>query len=139
MIYIIPGEPQALKRPRMLYNRSVFDIQKNEKLVHGIHLQHQHNDRPLFEGPLHMDVTFYLKTPQASRSKKPDRANHYHFFRPDLDNLLKFIFEIGTSVIYKDDCQISSVTTRKLYHQNPRTEFTLTPLDKDKAYENPKT
>lgn len=139
MIYIIPGEPQALKRPRILHERKMFDIQRNEKLIHGIHLQHQHDNRPLFEGPLHMDVTFYLKTPQPRRSKKPDKSGLYHFCTPDLDNLLKFIFEIGTSVIYKDDCQIASVTSRKIYHLEPRTEFTLTPLDKEKMHENSKT
>lgn len=125
MIYVIPGNPVALARPR-LTKKKIYDSQRNEKLVAGINLKNQHGDQPLFEGPIHLDVNFYLKMPAR---QNPDKMEgRWHIFKPDLSNLLKFIEDIGSGVIYKDDCIICSVTATKYYGKEPRTEFEIKTL-----------
>lgn len=122
--YIIEGDPKALARHRT-FNDRVWDSQKQLKLVLGMQIVNQHGDLPLFDGPLQLDVVFYMPMPKKASSTL---ANRYHFFRPDLDNLLKLLFDICNTITYKDDCIISKCNSVKRYAHIPRTEFTLTEL-----------
>jgi Holliday junction resolvase RusA-like endonuclease len=131
--YVIDGDPIPLKRPRFGLGR-VFDSQKREK--HGIQLQlnHQHGQAGYvmpFEGPLKLDVTFFMPIPDRL-SKKAHGATGAcpHYSRPDIDNLLKMILDCMQSVI-KDDALVASVTARKVYSRCPRTEFSITRLESD--------
>lgn len=66
--------------------------------------------------------------PAASISAKRKNTlyNKPHIFKPDLDNLIKYICDIcSNNVIYQDDCIIASITAKKVYSELPRTEFTL--------------
>jgi len=121
--YILLGDPTPLARARM-GNQKMWDSQKEHKLVAGLHLRQQHNDEPFFEGPILLEMSFYLKRPLTG----PNRKRHYHSFRPDLDNLIKFIADISNGVLYDDDCIIASITARKIYDEEPRSEFTVREL-----------
>ena len=136
MRYLIDGNPLPLARTRMgRGSRRLYDSQKDIKIVQGICLQNQHGEKPLYIGPLQLDVTFYLKMPKLSARKIAERNNMYHFYKPDLSNLIKLVEDIANEIIYKDDAQISYITSRKVYHENPRTEFSIIPLAKDDKYE----
>lgn len=118
MKYIIPGPPVPLARPRF-HNNHVYDCQTGEKLVAATNLRFQH-EGPLFEGPLHMDINFYIKN-----SKKKG----WHHYRPDLDNLIKFYCDVANGILYEDDAQIAKITAEKIYcKDNSRTEITITSL-----------
>lgn len=80
-----------------------------------------------FEGPLHLEVTFYFAIPK-SRDKKLIQGT-YHYYRPDLSNLIKFLEDIATGILFDDDCIISSITSKKCYDDCPRTEFIITELE----------
>ena len=122
MKYIIIGTPIPLARPRF-NGRKIYDSQKHKKLVAGINLRHQHDNKPLYEGDLHLDVKFYLKI--ASKKKISILEDTYHVYKPDLSNLLKFIEDVCTGIIYKDDSLICSVYAIKKYSSIPRTEFEI--------------
>jgi Holliday junction resolvase RusA-like endonuclease len=121
VVYVIEGDPIPLARSRHV-NYHVYDSQKKQKLISGLSLRDQHGERDLYEGPIHMDVTFFMrqavKTPQSG----------LHFYKPDLSNLLKFVEDVCTKVIYYDDCLIASISAKKVYSTNPRTEFTIREL-----------
>lgn len=53
----------------------------------------------------------------------------YHQYKPDLSNLLKWIEDCATGIIYRDDCIIASICAKKLYAESPRTEFTVEQLN----------
>lgn len=116
-MYILYGDPIPLNRPRYA-NGHVYDSQKACKLVAGINLKNQHGSRPLFSGILHLDIEFYMQAPVKQYKKM---IGHYHCFKPDIDNLLKFVFDSATNVIIRDDCLISSVSAFKFYDKEPRT------------------
>lgn len=122
MKYIIKGDPVPLARPRF-HMRRVYDSQKHKKLVAGISLQQQHDNRPFFEGNLQLIMTFFLKIAKKRDISKYDQQ--YHAQRPDLSNLIKFVEDIGTGILYKDDAIIASVTAEKFYSTEPRTEFEI--------------
>ena len=133
MLYVIMGDPVPLARPRFNV-RSIYDAQKNKKLVAGINLRNQHGDRPYLEGPLHLDIHFFLKIPVQGKHSRLD--NRYHIYKPDLSNLIKFIEDIGSGLIYHDDSTICSINSTKKYSIEPRTEFELTILKREDYGEN---
>lgn len=122
--YIIDGDPIPLARARHGKGRT-WDSQKQLKYQCGLQLQSQHSCKHLFSGPLHVDICFYLPLPKQAKKAK---NGHYHIFKPDLSNLIKFIEDVGTGILYKDDCLISSLSAVKKYSHNPRTEFTISEL-----------
>lgn len=125
MKYVIMGAPIPLARPRFS-KKTVFDSQKHKKLIMGIHLRNQHQDKPMYTGNLHMDIVFYLISPSVR--KHGDMEEAYHVKRPDLSNLIKFVEDIGTGILYEDDALICSLTATKKYSKEPRTEFEITVL-----------
>jgi len=125
IVYVIPGNPIALSRPR-LSHCGIYDSQRNEKLIAGLNLRQQHGALPLYTStPLHLEATFYMNMPKSSRRKWPQLRGTYHFYKADLDNLLKFLLDICNNVILKDDSIVSSISACKIYDDNPRTEFTF--------------
>lgn len=124
--YVVHGDPIALARGRFSRQGKVYDAQKHVKLVWGIDVRNQHGEDPFFEGPLLMDVIFYLPLPQKSIKLK----GQYHTYKPDSTNLLKFAEDVATSICYHDDCIISKIMMEKVYDDGngPRTEFILREL-----------
>lgn len=120
--YIIKGDPVPQARPRATMSCKMWDSQKSLKLLRGLQIRNQHNDAPLLNGPLHLDINFFFTPP-----KKKDLGKH-HVYKPDLSNLIKFAEDIATGIIYKDDCIIASISSKKLYDSEARTEITLTQL-----------
>jgi len=118
--YVIPGDPVALARARHTGRGTCYDSQKELKCSLGIFINNVHEDRPFYEGPLHLDIVFFMKIPKRIRTISP-----FHLFKPDLSNLIKFYEDIATGILYRDDCLISKITASKIYDKNPRTEFTV--------------
>lgn len=135
-VYVIPGNPISLKRPRFSSaTKRMYNSQRNEMLVLSIGLQSQHDNEPLHEGPLHMDVTFYMPIPASMTKKNQEKLimqpNHS---RPDLDNLIKLVADISNGIIYKDDAAIASISAKKVYDINPRTEFSIQSIKTGEKY-----
>jgi len=88
--YIISGDPMPLARARYGKNK-IWDSQKQQKFAFGLQLNSQHEGRPLYSGPLHLDVTFFMSIPQYKATKSTTMIGRPHIFVPDLSNLIKFI------------------------------------------------
>lgn len=125
--YIINEDPIAWARVRHGKGR-FWDSQKQEKLYYGLLISNIHGDRPLYTVPICMDITFFMAMPKLSEKKQQEREGSWHYTRPDLDNLIKFIMDTCTGILYKDDCVVSCCFIRKQYSQNPRVEFFITEL-----------
>jgi len=126
VVYVIPGNPIPLARAR-INHKSMYDSQRNEKLVARVNLRNQHEDKPLFTGPLLLDITFYMPIVK-SRAKQYDKIlNTYDFYKPDLSNLIKYVEDVANEILYDDDCLIAKINAKKIYGE-PRTEFTITSL-----------
>lgn len=48
--------------------------------------------------------------------------------KPDIDNILKSIFDSLNSVCYPDDNQITAVNARKIYSEEPGLDITITKI-----------
>ena len=126
--YTLQGSPIPLARARH-GNYRTWDSQKHHKLICGITLTEQHNNAPLFTGPLLFTITFYMQIPHSSSLKKKailDKTPHH--IKPDLSNMLKFYEDVAATILFADDAQIAYVVAQKIYSDSPRTEFTITEI-----------
>jgi Holliday junction resolvase RusA-like endonuclease len=84
-------------------------------------IQSQYKDEPL-TGAVACMVTYYMKIPESySNKKKTSLLFQPHTKKPDLDNLDKFINDCMNGIVWKDDSQVASSHTRKIYSDDPRT------------------
>ncbi|HEY5267753.1 MAG TPA: RusA family crossover junction endodeoxyribonuclease [Candidatus Saccharimonadales bacterium] len=103
-------------------NRS-YDNQTRDKVSFGLYLAQQHNDEPFFDKPIHLDVTFYMPIPNPIK----ERSNSvYHATAPFLDNLYRFLVDAIKDIVIADDRVICSLSVKKVYDKEPRTEIVIT-------------
>lgn len=129
--YIIKGRPVPLARARH-GNKKTWDSQKAEKLYYGCIIQQQHIPHPIITQPLILYIDFYFKPPNNKQNHQP------HHYRPDLSNLIKFVEDVCSGIIYKDDCLVSACYAHKVYDQNQRTEFIIQRWDENNGKKNKK-
>ena len=126
--YLIIGDPVPLARAR-LSNSRFFDSQKAHKLNFGLQIQNQHENLPPFTGPLKIDVAFYFpKTKSISLKRWETLKGKPHVYRPDIDNLLKFVLDASAPILFREDCIIAEANCKKEYGEIARTEFTISVL-----------
>lgn len=124
IIYVIKGDPIALRRA-CPGKKGMYDSQKELKLVMGITIASQHDNRPFYKGPLEMTIRFFMRI-NCQAKKKP--VPKYHIFTPDVSNMIKFYEDICTGLLYEDDRLICSTNAVKLYDYDPRVEFSIKEL-----------
>jgi len=121
MKYILDGVPVAWARAGINGGR-LYDTQKHLKLIMGLNIRNQHGDRPFFEGPLILEVTFFMPIPKRAKNRlslegTPTKS------KPDCSNLVKLIEDTCIGLLYKDDAIIYKIVAQRVYGQRPRTEF----------------
>ena len=135
---VVLGEPKAQKRHRHFQRgkfSGTYDPSKDDKESFASILQREAPEKPLDE-PLSMELRFYLGRPKSHfRSGKnsdmlKDNAPEHHIGKPDVDNMIKFCQDSLNGIYYRDDALICVLTAEKLYSDRPRTEITLTTLNR---------
>ena len=128
MVYTLLGKPIPLKRPQ--FSTKPFphgiDTQKALKEEARYDILSQAPKPTILDGPLHLDVTFYMQIPKSYRpNKRTKMQGTLHDKRPDASNLLKFLEDTIQGILIKDDSTITTITARKIYDKLTRTEFTI--------------
>jgi Holliday junction resolvase RusA-like endonuclease len=78
------------------------------------------------EGPISAHVTFYMPIPDSwSQKKKDSKLGAFHTSKPDIDNLIKGMFDSLNKITWKDDNQVYEVYSQKIYSKDPGIEFEL--------------
>lgn len=128
--YVIDGPPIPLMRPR-IKGRRCYDSQHHVKLIQGITLRNQANDRPSIVRAVSLTVTFYMQIPISwSEKRKAAMRGKPHVSTPDYSNLLKYVEDVCVDVkILRDDSLIYECMGRKIYDDHPRTEFLFVEID----------
>ncbi|ABD48938.1 putative RusA holliday junction resolvase [Streptococcus phage M102AD] len=132
---VINLEPKAQSRPRFARcGRGVVAYEKKEMRVWRAKcselIEEAFRAEELMEGPLKIDVTFYILPPKyiSSKKKLKEKLEAEEIFcdkKPDVDNYLKALLDSMTGVIFKDDGQVVECRARKLYSLKPRIEFSI--------------
>lgn len=123
----IPGEPIAASRPRVTKRGFTFIAEPYHSYKQKIHeiVKKQYLSAPI-SGALHVQIKFY-RSVQKSVSKAERRRRllgvHRPTMKPDIDNLFKAVTDACTGIVWKDDNQIVSTKSDKLYSEKPRVEI----------------
>jgi Holliday junction resolvase RusA-like endonuclease len=82
-------------------------------------------------------ITFYMPMPKNGKTSRTNRLtgqryqvpiteNMPHVAKPDIDNLIKGLFDALNGVLWEDDAQVFEVgQVRKLYSESPGIEFSI--------------
>ena len=134
----IMGDPmpkQSVKQGKDRYGNKVFysdskvknrekDILKQLDDVIG-------GDHKLWQGkPVFVNLTYVFEFPKGMSNRLKEKASLgetiYKITSPDVgDNLNKLILDVLEKVVYKNDSEIVSVKSTKVYGRTPRTEISL--------------
>ena len=133
--FCISGKPIAKQRPRLSRFGKAYDLQGAEKKKARLIISEQIAEfnvlRPIGDA-IAVKVTFYTSIPQ-SWSRKRQNANLHmpDTRRPDIDNYIKFYFDIMNGIVYEDDSQITHLTSKKIYSDEPRVEICIKEINDD--------
>lgn len=130
--FVIHGDPIAKMRARLRkgFNNRFYDAQSHLKLRYQLAVKNLFNGQEMFDGPIQINADFYIK---SSRTHNVPEGT-YHYFKPDTDNLCKWLLDAIQDVCFLkgNDCIVSVLNARKLYAPESRTEVTIKELE----YEN---
>lgn len=74
-------------------------------------------------GPVATEVEFYYPVPQSWSKKDKAEAlsgKRFPIVKPDIDNVIKGIFDALNKIAWEDDNRVVALITRKYYSTNPR-------------------
>ena len=119
------GKPQSKLRPRFS-KRGTYDPQYKEKKATQLLLRNAWPSSPL-TNEINLDLSFFLPCPKSWSKKKKKSVNSiFHLVKPDIDNLLKFYLDCMNGIVYADDKQIVSLSSKKMYClDDPRTVIVI--------------
>lgn len=131
--FVIPGTPVGKGRPRFSRRGAFVTTYTPEKTASYENLvkvkaEEAMNGRPVIEGAVAAVIWLYV-TPPASWSKKKKAAalagELLPTSKPDVDNVIKGIFDAMNEIVWKDDKQACDVTVRKRYADTARATVTV--------------
>lgn len=141
MKLVLNIEPKPQSRPRFsrwgTYDDPKMKIWRKKVTNYIV----ENYDDIYFDDAVSVAVTFYMTAPQSiskeptkrSKQKTKDRFRNFiyekiwHTKKPDLDNLIKAIFDSITDseVIWTDDNIVCHLEAKKIYSPNPRIEIQI--------------
>lgn len=127
----LPGDPKTKLRPRFSRQKRkvrTYDPQAEEKDTVRWRLRSRMVGIDPLEGPLSLSMFFVFTRPKSRERLK----EVYHTVKPDLDNLIKWIGDVGNAILWYDDKQIVSITAIKIYGSEPRTVISVHEVDDDR-------
>jgi Holliday junction resolvase RusA-like endonuclease len=127
---VIPGTPIAKKRPRFVVRNGhgrAYSAQETEEGRLLLDLRQQYQAPPM-EGSLQVHMVFYFAPGKSDSQKTRARklsGEEGHTKKPDVDNLIKFYFDVMNGHVWADDALVTSVLGEKRYAEHPRIEITV--------------
>jgi Holliday junction resolvase RusA-like endonuclease len=121
--FTIPGQPVAKGRPKFARRGNSVTAYTPVKTVSYENLVKMQADaamggRSPIAGATNVDISLFV-TPPASWSLKKQRAalagEIFPTSKPDMDNVVKGIFDAMNDIVWRDDKQVVDLVVRKRY------------------------
>lgn len=116
----IEGQPKGQPRPRAFARGGVARVYdpgtaEGWKSAIALGLRDARPEAPLV-GPVRVYATFYMPRPKRLMRKSDSDHTIPHVAKPDIDNLLKAVFDACTQLgVWEDDAQVVDLSTTKAY------------------------
>lgn len=126
--YEIIGIPRPQGRPRFFKRGNfvaAYDPKESRHYKENVSAQLASQNPEYHESaPLVVAVDFHLPRPTSLPKKVVDHAK-----KPDLDNLIKGLFDAATGILWKSDAQVCVLSAHKYYTTGePRVNLVVTPV-----------
>ena len=112
----VPFRPLPQKRHRYSRGR-MYDPSKTDKQIF-LHLCRAQHPPAQLLGPVRCRLQFTFKRPKShftARGMLRKGVPALHIYKPDVDNLAKFVLDALNGLYYKDDSQIYDLYVHKQY------------------------
>lgn len=153
MRFVIPIEPKPQTRPKFSKFGAYEDPKMKAWRKQCSELIEQIYDGPFYDGPIKVDIVFYMKAPKNIAKRPSERSKNrtkqlyskfvarllWHFKKPDIDNLVKAVFDSISNagynkidkkgIVWSDDNIVCDLRARKLYSPNPRIEIEIEEIE----------
>lgn len=134
--FVVPGEPVGKGRPRIgkLGNHARMFTPAKTANYEGLiaHAgQQAMAGRQLLDGPVMVEMHIGLSIPQSMSKKRKALAIAGQIFptkKPDMDNVIKAIYDGLNGVVWRDDVQVVDAHVRKRYVETPGVQVRIVPL-----------
>lgn len=125
-IFMVHGQPKTAGSKKHIGGGRIIDTsgkagaQWRKKVAHAGKATMQGLGLPVQEGPISLEVTFFMKRPKHHFTKSGNgviktQAPYAHTIRPDATKLLRAVEDALTGVIWKDDAQIYFQAVHKVW------------------------
>lgn len=135
VVFTVPGQPVAKGRPRFARHGNFVATYTPEKTANYETLvkwsaKEAMGAAPPFEGALHVQLDIMVQVPMMSKKRMAQALAGViaAVKRPDMDNIIKGIFDGLLGVVFKDDAQVTRLNCVKRYAATPGVEIRITPL-----------
>ncbi|MGH8381762.1 RusA family crossover junction endodeoxyribonuclease [Pseudomonas sp.] len=134
--FLVPGEPVGKGRPRIgkVGNHARMFTPAKTASYEGLIALAGTNamaGRTLLEGAVMVELRIVMAVPQSKSKKWKSQALAGEIFptkKPDMDNVIKAIYDGLNGVVWKDDVQVVDAFVRKRYGETPGVHVKITPL-----------
>ncbi len=82
---------------------------------------HEKIKEPL-TGPVSVNVLFVMP---MTKKMKPEQAGEWHTKKPDIDNMIKGVFDAATGIAWNDDSQVVQSSEMKMYGMRAQIEIEI--------------
>lgn len=136
--FVIPGVPVAKGRPKFARRGAFVTAYTPEKTASYENLvkvkaEQAMAGRQMIEGAVSVVIWLYV-TPPASWSQKKQRealaGSIFPTSKPDVDNVVKGIFDACNDIVWRDDKQACDVVVKKRYADTARATVQVRELVK---------
>lgn len=132
--FVIPGEPVAKQRPRVVTRGGFARAYTPKETVNYeslVRLTAQQAGCPHYDGPVSLFIVACFEWPKSSWRKQKPRGEAWKCNGKDADNIGKSISDGLNGVAWNDDTQVAELTVRKIYvaqGEPARAEVRIEPL-----------
>lgn len=139
--FVVPGDPVGKGRPRVSTiggHARMFTPKKTasyEGLIAVVGTEAMAG-RVLIEAPVLVEMRIVLPVPASKSKKFTAQALAGQIFptkKPDMDNVIKAIYDGLNGVVWKDDVQVVDAIVKKRYGEVPGVYVTVIPLTQEAA------
>lgn len=131
--FVVDVKPRGQARPRVT-RRGTYKIDADVEYEGVIRLAASNamkGEEPM-AGPIRVSMHFACQIPLSYSPKaQSERFNAIHTMKPDIDNMVKSVFDAMNGVVYNDDAQVFSVNAAKSWAYKPSVIVTVSDADND--------
>ena len=136
IVFTIPGTPVGKGRPRFARRGAFVTTYTPEKTASYENLvkvkaEEAMVGRELIAGAVAVTILLFITPPASWSNKKMLQALNHEIMpttKPDVDNIIKGIFDAMNEIVWNDDKQVVDVTIRKRYANTARATVEVRPI-----------